>query len=123
LSQAIERGIALAEYAEQLLHEDPRWEVVTPAQLGIVTFAGRNATSEDHAAAAAALTADGYAAVTTTVSQGRSVLRLCTINPSDDRGGHRRHSGPPRRPKRSGMRIDRSTAHDQTTAPGRPDPL
>jgi aromatic-L-amino-acid decarboxylase len=81
LSQAIERGIALAEYAEQLLGEDPRWEVVTPAQLGIVTFAGRNATSADHAAAAAALTADGYAAVTTTVLQGRSVLRLCTINP------------------------------------------
>ena len=81
LSQAIERGIALAEHTERLLREDPRWEVVTPAQLGIVTFAGRIATGEDHVAAAAALTADGYAAVTTTVLQGRSVLRLCTINP------------------------------------------
>jgi glutamate/tyrosine decarboxylase-like PLP-dependent enzyme len=81
LSQAIERGIALAEHAEQLLREDPRWEVVTPAQLGIVTFAGRNATSEDNAAAVAALTADGYAAVSTTVLRERCVLRLCTINP------------------------------------------
>jgi glutamate/tyrosine decarboxylase-like PLP-dependent enzyme len=81
LSQAVERGIALAEYAEQLLRADPRWEVVTPAQLGIGTFTARNATSEDLAAAAAALATDGYAAVTTTALQGRPALRLCTINP------------------------------------------
>ena len=31
--------------------------------------------------AAAELTADGYAAVTSTVLGGRTVLRLCTINP------------------------------------------
>ena len=51
-----------------------------------MTFAGRNATGEDHAAAAAALTTDGYAAVTTTVLRGRSVLRLCTINPRTTEG-------------------------------------
>ena len=31
-------GIALAEHAEAVLADDPRWELVTPAQLGIVTF-------------------------------------------------------------------------------------
>jgi glutamate/tyrosine decarboxylase-like PLP-dependent enzyme len=81
LGQAVERGIALAERAEQLLREDPRWEVVTPAQLGVVTWAAAGATSDQHSAAAAALTDDGYASVTTTVIRGRSVLRLCTLNP------------------------------------------
>lgn len=81
LSQAIERGIALAEYAEQLLQAGRLWEVVTPAQLGVVTFAAKASTSAEHRAAAAALAADGYAAVTTTILHGRSVLRLCTINP------------------------------------------
>ena len=94
LGQAVERGIALAEYAEQLLREDPMWEVVTPAQLGIVTWAATGATSQQHSAAAAALTNDGYASVTTTSLQSRSVLRLCTINPrttdDDIRGTLRR---------------------------------
>ena len=78
---AIARGIALAEYAERVLEANDEWEVVTPAQLGIVTFARRDSTEEDHAALAAALTAGGYAAVTSTKLRGRSVLRLCTINP------------------------------------------
>jgi glutamate/tyrosine decarboxylase-like PLP-dependent enzyme len=78
---AIARGIELAEYAESVLRADDRWEIVTPAQLGIVTFARPGATAADHAARAAALASDGYAAVTSTVLGGRSVLRLCTINP------------------------------------------
>lgn len=81
LGIAVERGIALAERAEQLLRENPRWEVTTPAQLGVVTWAAVGVTGEDHAAAAAALTDDGYASVTTTTLHGRSVLRLCTLNP------------------------------------------
>jgi aromatic-L-amino-acid decarboxylase len=78
---AIARGIELAEYAESVLRADDRWEIVTPAQLGIVTFARPGATGADHAARATALARDGYAAVTSTVLGGRSVLRLCTINP------------------------------------------
>ena len=35
---AVARGIALAEHAEALLAARPGWEVVTPAQLGIVCF-------------------------------------------------------------------------------------
>jgi aromatic-L-amino-acid decarboxylase len=78
---AIARGIELAEYAEQVLNADDRWEVVTPAQLGIVTFTRPGANAEEHEACAAALNRDGYAAVTSTKLSGRSVLRLCTINP------------------------------------------
>ncbi|MEA2211124.1 MAG: hypothetical protein QOF83_1072 [Solirubrobacteraceae bacterium] len=82
LRRAAGRGIALAEYAEELLRADPVWEIVTSAQLGIVTFALRGASASDHAARAAALAADGFAAVSSTILAGRTVLRLCTINPS-----------------------------------------
>jgi aromatic-L-amino-acid/L-tryptophan decarboxylase len=81
LASAVERGIALAEYAQRVVEADPRLEVVTPAQLGIVTFAGIAAGDDDHRRAVAALNAGGYAAASTTVLAGRTVLRLCIINP------------------------------------------
>jgi glutamate/tyrosine decarboxylase-like PLP-dependent enzyme len=81
LRAAIERCIGLAEHAQGLLESDPNWEVVTPAQLGIVTFACPDWSAEEHAARAAALAASGYAAVTSTVLGDRRALRLCTINP------------------------------------------
>jgi glutamate/tyrosine decarboxylase-like PLP-dependent enzyme len=82
MREAIARGIALAEHAQRRIEADPRWEVVTPAALGIVTFALGGAGGGEHATRAAALAQDGYAAVTSTRLRGRSVLRLCTINPS-----------------------------------------
>jgi aromatic-L-amino-acid decarboxylase len=78
---AIERCIGLAEHAQRLLEADPGWEVVTPAQLGIVTFARPDWSDDEHAAAAAAMAAGGYATVTSTVVRDRPALRLCTINP------------------------------------------
>lgn len=36
--RAVEHGIALAEYAEELILSSGRWEVVSPARLAIVTF-------------------------------------------------------------------------------------
>ncbi|MCZ4096968.1 pyridoxal phosphate-dependent decarboxylase family protein [Streptomyces sp. H39-C1] len=79
---AISQGIALAEFTESRLRADPRWEVVTPAQLGVVTFALTHGGDGAHATRAASLAASGYAAVTSTTVHGRSVLRLCTINPT-----------------------------------------
>ena len=81
LVDAIQRGIALAEYAQQVIEADPRLEIVTPAQIGIVTFAGKACSADDHWRASAEVTADGYAAATCTVLHDRTVLRLCTINP------------------------------------------
>jgi len=83
---AIAHGIGLAERAERLVAADPDWRVVTPAQLGIVTFtlrrlgAGRDAYDE-LSARAAGVAADGSAHLTTTRVAGTPVLRLCTINP------------------------------------------
>ncbi len=80
---AVARGIALAEYAESRLRAEPEtWEVVTPAQIGVVCFALRHADPSEHARRAARLTESGFAAVTSTSLKGRSVLRLCTINPT-----------------------------------------
>ncbi len=86
--EAVERGIALAEEAERLLRDDPRWEVVTPAQLAVVTFAPRleGFTRDEQLAViqrvVERLVADGYAMVTSTLARGRTVLRFCLINPA-----------------------------------------
>ena len=51
---------------------------MTPAQLGIVCFTGDGA---DDSRVSAAMLAEGWAAPSTTVLRGQTVLRLCTINP------------------------------------------
>ena len=82
LAEAIEHGIGLAEFAEQQITRNAEvWELVTPAQIGIVTFAKRNAGDGEHAAMVNKLTATGYATLSSTAIGGRSVLRLCTLNP------------------------------------------
>jgi glutamate/tyrosine decarboxylase-like PLP-dependent enzyme len=84
---AVARGIELAEHAEATLRGRPGWEIISPAQLGIVCFA-RIRPGLD----AAALNAlndqlvrlaveDGFAAPSSTVIAGRTALRMCTINP------------------------------------------
>jgi aromatic-L-amino-acid/L-tryptophan decarboxylase len=77
---AIARGIALAEHAETVLRSRPGWEVVTPAQLGIVCFR-REGDDARQTEIAEATVAGGFAAPSTTEVGGRVVLRLCTINP------------------------------------------
>lgn len=80
--EAIDYSIALTEYAEAYLRQSPkRWEVVTPAQIGIICFALRNASAAEHERRARALSNSGFACVTTTKLKGRTVLRLCIINP------------------------------------------
>ena len=79
--EAIAHGIALAEHAEAQLRVRDGWEVVTPASLGVVTFVRADLDDDGHTRLSAATVEDGYAAPSTTVVEGRVVLRLCTINP------------------------------------------
>jgi aromatic-L-amino-acid decarboxylase len=85
--ETIDRGIELAEVVERALRADPSWDVVTPAQLAVVTFAPRRpdlSVAESNALVERAverLTADGYAMVTSTQVRGRTVLRFCLIHP------------------------------------------
>ena len=97
---AVEHGIALAEYAESLLRERPGWTVVTPAQLGVVTFRPElpelpglpglcdpPAGTRDRItrAIAEATLEDGHALVLTTDLGNGPVLRLCTTHPETGR--------------------------------------
>ena len=43
--EAVDRGFTLAELAEEVLRESPHWEVITPAQMGIITFRYRPLSS------------------------------------------------------------------------------
>jgi len=84
---AVARGIGAAERARARLEESGRWEIVTPASLGIVTFRWRPRDGDDVRAGAVtrglveASLEDGFTLVTSTRLRGRTVLRMCTINP------------------------------------------
>jgi aromatic-L-amino-acid/L-tryptophan decarboxylase len=84
---AVDHGLALAEHAERRLANDPGWEVMTPAQLGIVTFRVRRTGASPRELDAlnsrlpAAALADGFTYVSSHRVRGATALRLCTINP------------------------------------------
>ena len=77
---AVARGIALAEHAEALLRRGPAGRSSRPPSSAIVCFR-RGDDDRAQTRIAAAMVRDGYAAPSTTVLDGRVVLRLCTINP------------------------------------------
>ncbi|WP_067450427.1 pyridoxal phosphate-dependent decarboxylase family protein [Actinomadura macra] len=85
--KAVERGMALAEHAQDLLLKGDRWEVVTPAQLAILTFRPRVPDARPEAVdsvtrrIAAGTLEDGFALVLTTEIDERPVLRLCITHP------------------------------------------
>ena len=78
---AIERGFILAEFTEACLRKMPGWEIVTPAQMGIVCFRYSDTDDAGHLRLVQTLLEDGFALITSTVLRGRTVLRTCTINP------------------------------------------
>ncbi|MYH64501.1 MAG: hypothetical protein F4136_02455 [Chloroflexi bacterium] len=87
ISEAVAQGFANAELAERLLHEAGCWEIVTPAQMAIVTF--RYIPANSDAALADEIThrlvgrllEDGSAFASGTRLRGRPVMRMCTNNP------------------------------------------
>lgn len=87
---AIQVGFDLADFAQEWLVASNQWEIVTPSQMGIVTFRWRGAGPAgalDDAQIDAltartvdAMRADGYATVMSTILRGRPALRLCPIH-------------------------------------------
>jgi aromatic-L-amino-acid decarboxylase len=90
--RAMDVGFDMAEHAERKLREDPRWEIVTPAQMGIVSFRWRDAVKtpeqldEVIRKTADAMRLDGYALVLSTALRGHNTLRLCPIHPGTNAG-------------------------------------
>jgi glutamate/tyrosine decarboxylase-like PLP-dependent enzyme len=85
--KAVERGLQTAIQAEERLRRSPVLEVVTPAQMGIVTFrvaaAGLSGQAAEsiHEKIVSEMIADGLAMVSSTVLKGRTALHMSTINP------------------------------------------
>lgn len=80
--EAIDYSIELTEFAEEYLRKNPqRWEIISPAQIGIICFALRGESAQEHERRARELSESGFACVTTTKLKGRTALRLCIINP------------------------------------------
>ncbi len=85
--EAVTRGFRLAEAAEGIVREMDDWEVVTPAQMAILSFRyappGRTPAALDalNREIVATMFDDGFAMLTTSVLRGRVVIRLCPINP------------------------------------------
>jgi glutamate/tyrosine decarboxylase-like PLP-dependent enzyme len=84
---AINRGFNLAEFAENLLRQSERWQIITPATFGIVTFrfvaedCSGSEINEIHRRMVEAMADDGFAFANSTALRGRTVMRFCAINP------------------------------------------
>src|SRR5581483_10331029 len=79
--ESIGRAFRLAQLAERTLREIPDWEISSPAQMAVVCFRYRRGDDALHARVVEAMLEDGYALCTSTTLRGRTVLRMCTINP------------------------------------------
>jgi len=85
--RAVTKGFKIAEYTEHIIRENSLLEVVTPAQMGILTFrfAKNNYTAEQlneiNRSIIDKIISDGYAMVASTQLKDKIVLRMCTINP------------------------------------------
>ena len=85
--EAIDRAIDHAEHAAQRMEASDRFELLSPAPLGIVCFRRRFDGVEDeqalgplNAAIAERLETDGTAFISSTTLRGRYALRLCPMN-------------------------------------------
>jgi glutamate/tyrosine decarboxylase-like PLP-dependent enzyme len=85
--RAVTKGFKLAEYTEDIVTETPFLEVITPAQMGVITFrfVKDNLTIEQlneiNRKIIDKIMSDGYAMVASTQLKDKIVLRMCTINP------------------------------------------
>ncbi|MGE0754249.1 MAG: aspartate aminotransferase family protein [Alphaproteobacteria bacterium] len=83
-SAAVEKGNQNARYVQDLLEKNDFWEVVTPAQIGVVNFCVRSDTllpKDFYNQLSRKIIMDGFAMITPTCLKERWVLRMCTINP------------------------------------------
>lgn len=87
ISRAIEAGFDNAELAEALLRQVGCWEIVTPAQMAIVTFRYIPACGDEALAnrvthdLVGRLLDDGFAFASGTQLREKTVMRLCANNP------------------------------------------
>ena len=87
IGRMIDHGFELAETVERALRALPDWQIVSPANLAIVTFRYAPSDMNDERcdalndAISRQVMAENIAAPLTTRIDGRTVLRICAINP------------------------------------------
>lgn len=94
MEHIIEHGCILAELAEKIIRENPEWEIVCPAQLGIINFRyisngkfSENDLDIINQNISREITESGFAQIFTTELLGKKVLRMCTIHPETTKQG------------------------------------
>lgn len=88
MGHVIDHGCAMAKLAEKIIRKNSGWEIISPAQLGVVNFryvpgqamaeSDLNQLNQD---ISRKMNESGFAQVFTTQLLGKTVLRMCTINP------------------------------------------
>ena len=87
VGSAIDQGFKIANWAQEALQEKDDWEIVSPSQLAIINFRYSpkclNEEQKDYLneKISAIIRSSGYAAIFTTVLNGKTVIRMCTIHP------------------------------------------
>lgn len=86
-ADAVQHGFDMARTAEQIIRDRPDWSLVTPAQMGILTFRYKpedlpesSIESLNHQLVSA-IFEDSWALTSSTKLRGSTVLRFCPINP------------------------------------------
>lgn len=85
--KAISKGIGLAKLAEQEVQKYESCEIVTSAQIGIINFRfklqnfSEQELNELNQSVIMKIVEDGYAMISSTSLHGKTVIRLCIINP------------------------------------------
>lgn len=91
IGSAIEHGFQLAEWAQEALEELDNWEIVSKAQLAMINFRYKTDDLTDEQAdllnekVSEKIVESGYAAIFTTVLNGKKVLRICALHPETTR--------------------------------------
>ncbi len=91
ISSAIEQGFEIAQWAQEEVEKTKNWEIISPAQLAILNFryAPEDLTEEEtdklNEKISAMLRESGYAAIFTTILNGKTVLRICSIHPETEK--------------------------------------
>lgn len=88
IERIIDHGCALAKLVEQIIQKKTGWEIISPAQLGIINFRyisdkalSQTKLDEINQTIAKEITDSGFAQIYTTQIQEKIVLRMCTIHP------------------------------------------
>ena len=89
--RAVEVGLENARFAESQLRASDSWEILTPANLGVVTFRyrPRNLSETElnglNLSISRRCLSNGFSMVITTELRNKTALRFCTINPRTSR--------------------------------------